>query len=155
LAPDLRDVLQRRRPRLRHRRSVPAARGRVLRAAQSRAHGGPAPWPTAGDPVGGLLRGSQRAHVPDGHERGTLHPAVRGCLDGARETPEESAPGPRPLSRRRGGRSRRAEPPGPFRVTKLPRTPRSVAAAVVLVAGLTGVGHAATVTVQEGILRVT
>ena len=80
LAADLRHLLQRRRARLRHLQPVPAARGRLLRAAESHAHDGPAPEPAAGDPVLRLLCRSQRAHVPDRPQRRPEHPPVRGIV---------------------------------------------------------------------------
>jgi hypothetical protein len=65
------------RPGLRHRQSVPAARGRVLRAARSRAHVRPASQPAEGHPVCRLLRRCPGRNVPHRQQRRTLHPAVR------------------------------------------------------------------------------
>jgi len=80
LAPDLRDLLQRRRSRLRHREPVPATRDRVLRAAESGADDGSAPQSAAGDPVVRLLRRPERADVSHGPQRRPEHPSVRGAV---------------------------------------------------------------------------
>src|SRR5262249_18445023 len=79
-----RHLLQRRRARVRHRERLSPARGRLLRPARSGPHGRSAPEPTPGDPVRRLLRRSQRAHVPDRHQRRPAHLAVRGTVSGSR-----------------------------------------------------------------------
>ena len=56
---------------------VPAARGRLLRAARSDAHDGSAPEPAEGYPILRLLRRSQRADVSHRPQCRALHSAVR------------------------------------------------------------------------------
>ncbi len=68
------------RARLRHRKSVCAARSRILRTAQSHAHDGSTPEPAAGDPILRLLCRSQRSHVSDGPQCRPQHSPVRGRL---------------------------------------------------------------------------
>src|SRR5262249_29523423 len=87
LAAGLRHLLQRGGARLRHREPVPAAGGRFLRAGRPRADGRPPAEPASRDPVLRLLRGPERAHVPDRQQRRPQHPAIRGSLTGTgRET---------------------------------------------------------------------
>jgi hypothetical protein len=77
LALHLRDPAQCRRARLRHRQSVPAARGRFFRAAAARAHVRSAAEPAAGDPVVRLLRRCRGADVRHRFQRRLVHLAIR------------------------------------------------------------------------------
>ncbi len=90
----LRDLAQCRRARVRHCRSVRAARARVLDPAGPHAH----PRPAARDrAVAGLLRrlcAAGRAHVPLRLECRRAHPAIRGVIP-----PDHSDPAPTAISR--------------------------------------------------------